>query len=242
MAGRREAFALAPVREVDPSIQSLRGRRNSGDQVASYIRRLIFTGELRQGDRIPQDGIAAELGVSRIPVREAIIALDREGWITIEPHRGAFVHGLDETSVRDHYDLLGLFYGLTARRATERATEEEIGLLAESQRALTKARDVREVSARNDAFFRQVFTMARSPRLSAVGRVMTGLVPGDFFELVPGASDVARRGASAITRAVRARDADRAAQEFSRMLARHGDAVVALLSTRSVIRPATIVH
>ena len=59
----------------------LMDRRSSGDLVAVHIRSLIFNGELRQGDRMRQDEIAQRLGVSRIPVREAIIALDREGWL-----------------------------------------------------------------------------------------------------------------------------------------------------------------
>ena len=104
-------------------------RRSSGELVAEHIRRLIFEGSLKQGDHLRQDEIAAELGVSRIPVREAVIALDREGWLMIEPHRGAFVHGLDENAVHDHYDVFGLIFGLTARRATERASDEGIAEL-----------------------------------------------------------------------------------------------------------------
>ena len=94
---------------------------SSGEQVRLYVRRLIFDGVLKQGQRVPQDAIAQALGVSRIPVREALIALEREGWTTIIPHRGAFVNALDEPSVRDHYELYGLFYGFGVRRAVERA-------------------------------------------------------------------------------------------------------------------------
>lgn len=54
-------------------------------------------------------------------MREAVIALDREGWVMIHPHRGAFVVGLDENSTRDHYELLGRVYGCGARRTAERA-------------------------------------------------------------------------------------------------------------------------
>ncbi len=121
MAAKREDpddSGFAPVPLMD--------RRSSGDLVAIHIRSLIFNGELRQGDRVGQDDIARQLGVSRIPVREAIIALDREGWLTITPHRGAFVHGLDDDSLRDHYELLGLVYGLAARRAVERATPDAL--------------------------------------------------------------------------------------------------------------------
>ncbi len=59
-------------------------RRSSGDEAARFIRRAIFDGTLRPGARVPQDQVAEALGISRIPVREALIALEREGWVTIE--------------------------------------------------------------------------------------------------------------------------------------------------------------
>src|SRR6476659_7780767 len=127
-------------------------RRSSGDLVAVHIRSLIFNGELRQGDRMRQDEIAQRLGVSRIPVREAIIALDREGWLTITPHRGAFVHGLDEDSLRGHYELVGLVYGLAARRAVARATPAAREHLRAAQQALAAAETPDELHDTNDAF------------------------------------------------------------------------------------------
>ena len=92
-------------------------RTPSGEHIASHIRRLIFEGELRPGTRVPQDTIASDLGVSRIPVREALIVLEREGWVTNEMHRGAFINALDEQSVHDHYELFGLIFGFAAKRA-----------------------------------------------------------------------------------------------------------------------------
>jgi len=95
--------AATPFEDIDTPSRVLL-RPTSTQQVADYIRRQIFEGKLRVGDRVPQDEIAADLGVSRVPVREAVIALDREGWVMIQAHRGAFVVGLDENSTRDHYD------------------------------------------------------------------------------------------------------------------------------------------
>ena len=99
-------------------------RRSSGEQAALYLRRLIFDGRLEPGARVPQDEVAQALGISRIPVREALIALEREGWVTIEMHRGAFVTQLDEQAVRDHYELYGLVYGFAVERAVERGTPD----------------------------------------------------------------------------------------------------------------------
>src|SRR5580698_595335 len=95
-------------------------RLSSGEQAAWRIRELIFDGQLPRHSRIPQDEIADSLGISRIPLREALIALEREGWVTLELHRGAFVNAFDETTLLDHYEMLGIVYGFAARRAIAR--------------------------------------------------------------------------------------------------------------------------
>lgn len=205
--------------------------------MAAHLRQLIFEGELRQGERVRQDELAEELGVSRIPVREAIIALDREGWVTIEPHRGAFVQGLDEATVRDHYELLGLMYGLAARRAAERAEPAEVARLVELQREQAGADDVDDFYRANEAFLRHVVEIAGSRRVLSVLRVMPSIIPGNFFAHVPDSLEVQRKGAAAIARAVKAGDGDKAAEVCLSTLRRHGDHVVAVLARQHIFTP-----
>ncbi len=209
-------------------------RRSSGDQVAAHIRRMVFDGAVRPGDRIRQDDIAAELGVSRIPVREAVIALDREGWVTIEPHRGAFVNGLDPDYVRDHYELFGLLFGLTAARAVNRADGAELGEILESAAAVEAATDPAVFNTANHALLRLLTQVAAAPRIASVARVMTSIVPGNFFEEVPGALDIQRRGVGSIAVALRARDSAKASAEFKTMLGLQGEAVITLLDKRGL--------
>src|SRR6202042_2251332 len=114
-------------------------RTPSGEHIASHVRRLIFEGELRPGTRVPQDTIAGDLGVSRIPVREALIVLEREGWVTNEMHRGAFINALDEQSVHDHYELYGLIFGFAAQRALSRRSADLPTRLAEIQEEFAEA-------------------------------------------------------------------------------------------------------
>jgi DNA-binding GntR family transcriptional regulator len=209
-------------------------RPSSGDLVAIHVRSLIFNGELRQGDRVHQDDIARQLGVSRIPVREAIIALDREGWLTITPHRGAFVHGLDEDALRDHYELLGLVYGLAARRAVARATSDARTRLRAALDALTAADTPEQLHDTNDVFLRTLLAMARAPRLGGVMRNMSTVVPGNFFQLVPGSGATQQRGATAIVEAIEADDADAAADACVTLLKDQGDLVIKLLASRGM--------
>jgi DNA-binding GntR family transcriptional regulator len=209
-------------------------RISIGEQVRLYVRRLIFDGVLRQGQRVPQDAIAQTLGVSRIPVREALIALEREGWMTIIPNRGVFVNALDESSVGDHYELYGLFYGFAVRRAVERQGPELAERLAPLQGRIAECEDVTRLHELTLDFHRIVVEAANSPRLRSMIRQMTSIVPGNFFELVPGAADVEREGTAAIVRAIQEGDAARADEEYTRMLRSQGDLVLDLFRGRGM--------
>lgn len=209
-------------------------RLTSGEQVRLYLRRLIFDGVLRQGQRVPQDAVARTLGVSRIPVREALIALEREGWITIIAHRGAFVNALDESSVHDHYELYGLFYGFAVRRAVERQGAELGARLAPLQKEIAKTDDPEVLQDLTMRFHRLVVDAAQSLRLRSMLKQMTGIIPGNFFELVPGARAAEKRGTAAIVRAIKKADAGTAEQEYAKMLRTQGDLVVKLFHGRGM--------
>jgi DNA-binding GntR family transcriptional regulator len=210
-------------------------RESSGEQAARYIRQLVFEGRLPPGSHIPQDEVAAELGMSRIPVREALIALERQGWVRIERHRGAYVSSLDPGSVRDHYELYGLIYGFAARRAMDRTPERLLTDLPPIVKALPAvAGDPPAFGAAVLAFHRTVVEAARSPRIGVALRAMSSIVPGDFFSLVPGAIDVERKGLASILRAFRQGDGDAAADRYARMLRPVGDLVVTLFDERGL--------
>lgn len=211
-------------------------RVSSGEQVRQYVLRLVFDGVLRQGQRVPQDAIANALGVSRIPVREALIALEREGWVTIIKHHGVFVNSLDERAVQDHYELYGMFYGFAVRRATERQGGAMLAKnLAPVQKRITAAGDdVDELFHATLTFHKVVVHAAQSPRVESVLRLMTGLVPGNFFELVPGTAALERQGTAAILRSVRREDADDAAEKYAAMLRKQGTLVVELFRRKGL--------
>ena len=203
--------------------------------MAGHIRRLIFEGELGPGMRVPQDEIAEELGVSRIPVREALIALEREGWVTIELHRGAFVNALDERAVHDHYELYGLFFGFAAERALDRSGAELLERLEVLQGQIAATDDPEKLSPLFIAFNRTVLEGAASPRIDALLRAMSTLVPGNFFEAVPESIAVEKAGMRTILRALRRGDGTKAGAEYQRMMRRIGDQVVRLFQRRGLL-------
>jgi DNA-binding GntR family transcriptional regulator len=200
---------------------------------------MIFENRLRAGERVPQDEIASELHVSRVPVREAVIALAGEGWVTSEPHRGAFVNGLDENSTFDHYELLARLYGFGARRAAERGSDAELDDLAEVHKAMQATDDPDTFFDLNTTFLRTLVHVANSRRIVALARGMAhSIVPGNYFLEIPGVIAVHKRGMKAVMRALKERDGETAETEFVKMMRREAELVVALLSERGVFSAA----
>ncbi|MBL7500499.1 GntR family transcriptional regulator [Frankia sp. CNm7] len=227
-----------PARDTDqialPPPDELGAQRSTGEQVVLYIRRLVFDGVLRPGDRVPQDNVAAALGVSRIPVREALLTLKHEGWVTVRPRRGTFIAAIDETIVRDHYELYGLLYGFAARRGAGRATPEVITRLTQQRRELLADPRPYAVWRHNRQFHTTVVDLAHSPRLAPLLRAMSGIIPGNFFELVPGSIDVELVGTAAILRGLERRDPEGTAAAYADLMRQQGDLVVDLFAGRGL--------
>jgi DNA-binding GntR family transcriptional regulator len=209
-------------------------RTSSGEQAALYVRRLIFDGRLTPGSRVPQDDIARTLGISRIPLREALIALEREGWVTLEMHRGAFVNALDERAVRDHYELFGLIYGFALKQALVRSGDDYVERLTALEREIRATPDPVEVSPLLMGFHTTMVAGAGSTRINAVLRGMSTIVPGDFFANVPDAVEVERKAIASILRSIRRGDADKAALEYERMMRKLADSVAQVLRDRGL--------
>lgn len=226
----------APMRLSDRADRGpAQARRSSGDHAAQYIKQLIFDGELRANDRVPQDDVAAALGMSRIPVREGLISLERDGWVRSELHRGSFVVGFDEQAVRDHYALFALVFGFAARRALDRDQDGSLAATLEGLcHELSFTDEARVVGHLTLEFHAAIVRTARSPRIEVLLSAMSGLVPGNFFAVVPGTIEVEKQGLQAIAGAIKRRRPSAAAQEYEHMMARHADLVVKLLFERGL--------
>ena len=93
------------------------------------IRKLIFSRELKPGERIDEQALARDFGISRTPLREALKVLHNEGLVKLVPRRGCFVAKLTEQDVDEIYDMIGLLEGACAARAARVATPADIARL-----------------------------------------------------------------------------------------------------------------
>ncbi|ANN79058.1 GntR family transcriptional regulator [Bordetella flabilis] len=80
-------------------------RRTTVDLVLDALRQQILSGQLRPGEALRQEALAEELGVSRIPVREAIRRLEAENLVAVHAHRGAYVCGVSSSDVVETFEL-----------------------------------------------------------------------------------------------------------------------------------------
>ena len=119
------------------------------DQVHAAIREQILSGELERGSHLPQETIAAELGVSRTPLREALRRLAGEGLVVLQAHHGATVADLDFGDMSDAWGARLVIEPPAAGLAAERRDEAQIDRMREAIAAQRASAD--SVSASLDA-------------------------------------------------------------------------------------------
>ena len=128
----------------------------------------IVAGKLAPGERLFEAKLAASLKVGPVLVREALRALESEGYVTFRPDNEVVVSKPTRGEIEDYYAISGALEGLAARLAVERATAEEIGHLRELHRALKEAcqkRDLVHYFDANNRFHRFIAEIARNERL-----------------------------------------------------------------------------
>jgi DNA-binding GntR family transcriptional regulator len=102
-----------------------RSGNSFSDRVERALRDRILHGDIAPGERLNEVEIAAELGVSRGPIREALQRLASDGLIELQAHRGAFVRRLGPAEVRDLFEVRLALETTAARLAAQRATDAQ---------------------------------------------------------------------------------------------------------------------
>jgi DNA-binding GntR family transcriptional regulator len=143
--------------------------------VSEQIRGRILDGTLKPGERLVEDRLSAELGVSRVPVREALRGLSVEGLVTLLPRRGATVVEITPETVAELVEVRALLEGLNARLAAQRHDPEIVAQLKDTLARGNEAAMVgtAEELARLNAEFHE--RLAEASRNAVLSDVMRGL-------------------------------------------------------------------
>ncbi|CQD02802.1 GntR family transcriptional regulator [Mycobacterium lentiflavum] len=180
------------------------------DQVVNHILNLVLTGKLRSGDRVDRNEIALGLGVSRVPIQEALIELEHDGIVSTRYHRGAFVERFDEVTVLEHHELDGMLNGIASARAASNPTPRILGQLDSLMRSMRTAKDSRVFSELAAEYRRTVNDEYAGPRLHATIRASQDLIPHAFWMSYQNNRDDVLPYYEDETSAIRRRDPDAA--------------------------------
>jgi DNA-binding GntR family transcriptional regulator len=144
--------------------------------VLAVLRPAILVGDLPDGIRLIEEEVAAHLGVSRGPVREALGILRDEGLVTIAPRRGAIVTGLRPDDIDNLYDLRIVLECHAIRRAATTIGPSDVAYLRNLDAAMVSA--TRPFAPTDVAFHRHILVIARQERLLAAWERIAGIVGG----------------------------------------------------------------
>ncbi|MFC3452123.1 GntR family transcriptional regulator [Amycolatopsis speibonae] len=140
-------------------------RRGLADEVADRVRDAIFGGAYPPGAQLREVELSTALGVSRGPVREALLKLDREGLVRSEWHRGALVTTLSDVDVAELDSLRSALEQLAVRLVVANASAAELAAIDEAVERMDRARDEHEMVRCDVDFHDAVYAASGHRRL-----------------------------------------------------------------------------
>ncbi|ADD45281.1 GntR family transcriptional regulator [Stackebrandtia nassauensis] len=140
-------------------------RRGLADEVADRVREAIFVGRYPPGAQLREVELSAALEVSRGPVREALLRLEREGLVRSSWHRGATVTDLSADDIAELDSLRGALEDLAVAEVIARADDAELAAIGKLADAMERAVDEHELVRRDIEFHDAVFAATGHGRL-----------------------------------------------------------------------------
>jgi DNA-binding GntR family transcriptional regulator len=164
-------------------------------EVLTALRTAILANEITAGSRLLEADVAAQMGVSRAPVREAIRHLEQEGLIEIFPHRGAVVIGLPEAEIDAIYELRSVIEGRAIAAAVDVVGEPELArleALIDEMGVAIKARDVEAIAEFDLQFHGLIVDLSGLTLLRHIWSSLDGLVRVRSFQALDRPGSTAR--------------------------------------------------
>ena len=198
------------------------GNVTAQDLALTTLRQAILDGTIEPGARLRQEDLASIFDASRIPVREALRALEHEGLVTSEPHRGFTVTTLDADQIEEIYDLRSVLEGHAVRLAVPLLTQQDLDDLQQLYDDMVAAGNPDDELAYRERFYMRLYSVTARPRLvGLIARLRQEVSRSLRWKLVQHSP----QHHQVFFAAIRSGDAETAARELSA----HYTKVVALL-------------
>jgi len=192
------------------------------EELVERLRGMIFSGELKGGDRVPEQRLCDLLGISRTPLREALKVLGNEGLLELLPNRGARVATLSEDDIDEIFPVMGALEALSGELACARLGDDDLAEIKalHYQMALHHTRrELRDYFRVNQQIHEAILKAARNPTLEAQYTALAGRIRLARFRanMTDARWDQAMREHEEMLAALEARDG----RKLSEVLSRH---------------------
>ena len=208
--------------------------------VHERLQEMLISRALAPGDHLVEERLASQLGVSRGPVREALQRLHRDGWITLRPRYGAFVHEPTTEQVHEFFEARELVETSAARLAAQRCNPEDAAALLaicdEADEDLRRSASPSQMGAHTASFHRRVLETARNHILFEFGQQLSQRSRWFFAPLVATIGPQAWLEHREVAQLIAGGRADEAADAMHVHITMSRDAY---LSARGAERPGT---
>ncbi|MGD1222409.1 GntR family transcriptional regulator [Streptomyces krungchingensis] len=212
-------------------------RQPLAEEVASYVRELIISGEVRPGDFLRTERVAEAVGVSSTPVREGLLALRSEGFVQLVPRRGFVVAPFTRQDVRDLFWAQARLSGELAARAARQITAQQIArieVILDRYQAAVEADDTERVAGLGHAFHREINLAAGSHRLALLLGSVVKHLPNRFYATIEGQVAATRTEHPLLLDALRKHQAHKARSLMEQHILAGADRLIEVLEERGL--------
>lgn len=198
--------------------------------MTSKLREVILSGEFEPGERLVQEEWAEKLGVSRMPIREALQQLEVEGLVKIEPRRGAIVTPISTEDIREIYHLRSLLEGEAVKMSLPNLSDEDVIQLENLYREMCKLQnndvDVEKYTALNKEFHRIMRSGLKWRRIHQMIDALWMGIPAYTPGLLSSQIKVANEEHKEMLAAIKQGDAEKLATLMQQHILRTRDALI----------------
>jgi DNA-binding GntR family transcriptional regulator len=154
-------------------------------KIVRILRDAIIQGKFKPGERLIQDELAKSLGVSRMPIREAFKQLESEGYVTLEPHKGAVVKEFTIQELEEIYLLRSKLEPIAVKESLKSIDEQSISQLEECHEQMKNASSIHEFVELNIKFHNLLIKDCKLEKLNTIIQSLWTGFPQQTPHLLP---------------------------------------------------------
>jgi len=212
----------------------IREREMLHNRVCRILRRAIIKGDFKPGERLVQTEPAELIGVSRMPIREALRQLESEELVILEPHKGAIVRSLEIKDIKEIYELRSILEPLALRKSMENFNQQDLSFLTYLYKTMKGTDSEEEYIEMNANFHHFLSSKCESPRLLGFIETVSRGFSQDTPQLISGQIKKSNKEHSNILNAILNNEKAKAESYLSEHIDRTGQQLVELMQNENL--------